>query len=327
MLLKAGKTRLSSWKLMRLYAVIVAAANDDLGLQWWLSQDTLCRRIPMRKQHVQDGLKDLQELGLIAKIGKRDRADLWVARIPGFDMMSQSGQDGLPDETESGHYGMPDTAQSNGHAGGHVTGQSNGHAGGHVIGQHGLPQTELEHKPNTNANADARKVSAQSSSFERVLNEALRIELEIIPTSKATAEQLLPRKRQKWASTIHQILTTYPAASADPRYVNALALMVLRAEHAGNPSFEVSPSTVQQLHQAERAATAAPTAADKPASPEWLAAYRASSFPDKFKRSKQVPDASAHCTASNLAADDQLTISKAAAAITNAISTESENNK
>lgn len=286
MLLKAGKTRLSSWKLMRLYAVIVAAANDDLGLQWWLSQDTLCRRVPMRKQHVQDGLKDLQELGLIAKIGKRDRADLWVARIPDFDQMSQIRQDGLPDETESGHHGMPDIVQSNGHSGGHVIGQSNRQAYGHVIGQDGLPQTELEHKPNTNTTADAIKVSAQSSSFERVLNEAMRIELEIIPTNKATAEQLLPRKRQKWASTINQILTTYPAASADPHHVNALALMVLRAEHAGNPNFEVSPSTVQQLRNAERAESATLTAADKPASPEWLASYRANYFPDKFKRNR-----------------------------------------
>lgn len=309
---------------MRLYAVIVAAANDELGLQWWLSQDTLCRRVPMRKQHVQDGLKDLQELGLIAKVGKRDRADLWVVRIPGFEQVNRSGHPAMPDEISNGHYGMPDTEQSNGRARGHVIGHAIGHAGGHAGGQDGMPLTELEREPNTNTTADATKVAVEQSCFDRVLREALRIELELIPTSKATAEQLLPRKQQKWAQTINQILTTYPAAAADPRHVNALALMVLRTEHAGNPKFEVSPATIQLLREAERTSSAIATAADKPASPEWLAAHRASSFPDKFKRSKQVPNASAHRTATSLAADDQLTISKAAAAITKAISTERE---
>jgi len=307
---------------MRLYAVIVAAANDELGLQWWLSQDTLSRRVPMRKQHVQDGLKDLQELGLIAKVGKRDRSDLWVVRIPGFEQVSSSGHGGLPDETSNGQDGMPDTDQSNGHAVGHVIGHAIGHAVGHVIGQDGMPLTELEHEPNANATADAAKVAAQSDCFERVLREALRIELELIPTNKATAEQLLPRKRQKWAQTITQVLTTYPAAAADPRYVNALALMVLQSVHAGNPRFEVTLSTIQQLLQAERATEMQMRPAHKPASREWAAAYRAAHFPDKFKQSSPAAAASERHSNADQPADDLQTISQTVAAISNAISTE-----
>ena len=285
MLLTSGKkTRLSMWKLMRLYACIVAAANDELGLQWWLSQDTLARRAPMRKQQVQDGLKDLQELQLIEKIGKRDRSDLWRVIIPNFETSTAIGHNGMPDSTMNGHDGMPDSRDGIGHA--------NGHPNGHANGHDGMPLTEREPEQTTNANALAESLKASNSCFESVLREAVRIELEQIPTTKATAEQLLPRKKQKWAQTIEQILTDYPHASADPQNVNALACAVLERIHPNNHRFAMQPATLQLLLSAERRPSNEPPASP-PASPEWAAAYRAQHFPEKFRskthREREIP--------------------------------------
>jgi hypothetical protein len=282
MLLKTGiKTRLSIWKLMRLYAIIVAAANDELGLQWWLSQDTLARRAPMRKQQVQHGLLDLQDLGLIEKIGKRDRSDLWRVIIPDFEQSPTNGHDGMPDaQTVSGHLS------------GHLSGRSNGHLSGRSNGHDGMPLTEREPEQTTNANALAESLKASNSCFESVLREAVRIELEQIPTTKATAEQLLPRKKQKWAQTIEQILTDYPHASADPQNVNALACAVLERIHPNNHRFAMQPATLQLLLSAERRPSNEPPASP-PASPEWAAAYRAQHFPEKFRskthREREIP--------------------------------------
>jgi hypothetical protein len=283
MLLKTGiETRLSIWKLMRLYAIIVAAANDELGLQWWLSQDTLARRAPMRKQQVQHGLLDLQDLGLIEKIGKRDRSDLWRVIIPDFEQSQASGHDGMPDKSMSGHNGMPDAQTHSRHLNGRSSGHLNGRSSGRSSGHDGMPLTEREPEQTTNSNALAESSVATNGCFESVLREAVRIELELIPTTKATAEQLLPRKKQKWAQTIEQILINYPHASADPQNVNALACAVLERIHPNNHRFALQPPTLQLLLAAElKSVQQAP--ASPPASPEWLAAYRAQHFPARFR--------------------------------------------
>jgi len=292
MLLKTGsKTRLSLWKLMRLYAIIVAAANDELGLQWWLSQDTLARRAPMRKQQVQHGLLDLQDLGLIEKIGKRDRSDLWRVIIPDFDQSPTIGHDGMPDNRVNGHNGMPDAETVNGHLNGRSNGRSNGHLNGRSNGHDGMPLTERE--PEQTANTLAESSETEPGCFESVLREALRIELEQIPTTKATAEHLLPRKRQKWAQTIEQTLIEYPHASADPQNINALACAVLERIHPNNHRFAMQPATLQLLIAAEQSpAQHAPSA--PPASPEWAAAYREQHFPAKFRskahREREIPE-------------------------------------
>jgi len=293
MLLKTGiETRLSIWKLMRLYAIIVAAANDELSLQWWLSQDTLARRAPMRKQQVQHGLLDLQDLGLIEKIGKRDRSDLWRVIIPDFEQSPTSGHDGMPDKSMSGHNGMPDAQTHSGRSNGHLNGRSNGHLNGRSNGHDGMPLTEREPEQITNTNAFAKSSEVEHGCFESVLREALRIELEQIPTKKATAEHLLPRKRQKWAQTIEQTLIDYPHASADPQNVNALACAVLERIHPDNHRFAMQPATLQLLLAAEHK-PAQPSPAAPPASPEWAAEYRAQHFPAKFRskthREREIP--------------------------------------
>ncbi len=162
------KTRLGWWQLRSLFEYLVWRANEQEHLRVWCSQDTMLRdtRFPS-KRDVQNGLRDLQDLQLITKVGKHGRADVY--EVSTWWLPPEHRQVSLPDDRQ--RY-LPDDACGKGR----VTGQDHGHGNGHgngqvigqVIGQEYLPQTELkrEHKPNASTATSARRTSDGDARFD-----------------------------------------------------------------------------------------------------------------------------------------------------------------
>ena len=246
------------WKLQRLFAVMVAAANHHDRFSVWLSQDTMKKRSGFpSKRDVQDALAVLEELELVAKVGKRQNADLyevstsWLPPAELQKFLAAIGQDFLPDRVEAiGQASLPDSAE--------VVGQEVGQE----VGQAALPRTELEPEP-------------QHERAARVFERALAIELRLIPTS-VPAERLRAKKRDTWLPVILRALAQFPEADeAD------LAAVALEELHPNEPRFAVSDSTRLLLARKRD-----PLNGHVPCSPDRLRAIREAVFPDKFKGRK-----------------------------------------